>query len=58
MKKPSLEISSLTKNFNESLILSVLFAEKKHGYQIALEIEEKSNGLFKFNHGTLYPMRT
>jgi len=38
------------------LILSILFKGKKHGYQLALEIEEKSNGFFKFNHGTLYPI--
>jgi len=36
--------------------LSILFNEKKHGYELALQIEEKSNGLFRFNHGTLYPI--
>ncbi|GJQ64633.1 MAG: PadR family transcriptional regulator [Melioribacteraceae bacterium] len=56
MKKSDLSVSNLTKNFNEALILSILFLEPKHGYQIALEIEEKSEGLFKFNHGTLYPI--
>ena len=56
MKLPSIEIPTLTKNCNESLILAILFHEKKHGYQLALEIEEKSHGLFKFNHGTLYPI--
>ncbi len=50
------EIQNLTKNCNETLILAVLFHEKRHGYQIALEIEEKSKGEFKFNHGTLYPI--
>jgi PadR family transcriptional regulator PadR len=50
------EIQSLTKNCNETLILAVLYGEKKHGYQIALEIEERSGGVFKFNHGTLYPI--
>jgi DNA-binding PadR family transcriptional regulator len=49
-------IQNLTKHCNESLILAILFKEKKHGYQLALEIEEKSNGRFKFNHGTLYPI--
>lgn len=52
----TIEISNLTKNLNEILILATLSREKKHGYQIALEIEEKSDGLFKFNHGTLYPI--
>lgn len=56
MDIPIIEIPYLTKNCNEILILAVLFKEKKHGYQIALEIEEKSDGLFKFNHGTLYPI--
>lgn len=56
MKKSDLSVSTLTKNFNEALILSILFREPKHGYQIALELEEKSDNLFKFNHGTLYPI--
>jgi DNA-binding PadR family transcriptional regulator len=56
MKKPTLDIPSLTKSFNEALILAILAHEKKHGYQLALEIERKSDGLFKFNHGTLYPI--
>jgi PadR family transcriptional regulator PadR len=56
MKLSDLGIPNLTKNCNEILILSSLFHGKKHGYQLALEIEEKSDGLFKFNHGTLYPI--
>lgn len=56
MKKPTLDISTLTKSFNEALILAILVNEKKHGYQLALEIEQRSNGLFRFNHGTLYPI--
>ena len=56
MNKAKIDIPNLTKNCNESLILSILFKGKKHGYQLALEIEAKSNGFFKFNHGTLYPI--
>jgi DNA-binding PadR family transcriptional regulator len=56
MKISDLEIQNLSKHCNESLILSILLSGKKHGYQLALELEEKSNGLFKFNHGTLYPI--
>ena len=56
MKIPKLEIQNMPKNCNESLILAILFKEKKHGYQIALEIDFTSEGLFKFNHGTLYPI--
>ncbi len=56
MKIPVLEIQNLSKYCNESLILSILLSGKKHGYQLALELEEKSHGMFKFNHGTLYPI--
>ena len=56
MNKINIDIANLTKNCNEVLILSILLKEKKHGYQLALEIEEKSEGFFKFNHGTLYPI--
>ena len=56
MKQSDLDIPILTKQFNEALILSILVGGKKHGYQLALEIEDKSGGLFKFNHGTLYPI--
>jgi len=56
MALPVFETQNLTKNCNESLILAILFKENKHGYQIALDIEENSNGQFKFNHGTLYPI--
>ena len=56
MAIPDFGISNLTKNCNEILILSILYKGRKHGYQIAIEIEEKSNDYFKFNHGTLYPI--
>jgi PadR family transcriptional regulator, regulatory protein PadR len=56
MKSNKLDISTLSKNCNEALILSTLSEGRKHGYQIALEIEQKSSGAFKFNHGTLYPI--
>jgi PadR family transcriptional regulator, regulatory protein PadR len=49
-------IPTLSKHCNESLILAILFSGKKHGYQLALELEERSEGIFKFNHGTLYPI--
>lgn len=50
------EIQNLTRECNEALILAVLSRGKRHGYQIALEIEERSGGFFRFNHGTLYPI--
>lgn len=52
----NIEIHNLSKSWNETLILSVLYREKLHGYQLALELENRSNGLFKFKHGTLYPI--
>lgn len=52
----NVEINNLTKSLNESLILSLLFHERLHGYQLALELEKRSDGLFKFKHGTLYPI--
>ena len=56
MKITPLEIQNLSKKCNEILILATLFSGKKHGYQLAVEIEEKSDSMFKFNHGTLYPI--
>lgn len=31
-------------------------ASPLHGYQVALEVEERSGGFFPFSHGTLYPI--
>ncbi len=45
-----------TRRINELLILSVLSRAPMHGYQIALEVEERSKGFFRFQHGTLYPI--
>jgi PadR family transcriptional regulator PadR len=56
LKNKELEPQSLAKNCNEALILAILADGRKHGYQLALEIEERSGGYFKFNHGTLYPI--
>jgi DNA-binding PadR family transcriptional regulator len=55
-KKAALEIQDLAKSCNEALILAILAGGRRHGYQLALEIEERSAGAFRFNHGTLYPI--
>jgi len=55
-KEPRLEPQSFGKHFNEALILSSLEDGPKHGYQLALDIEERSGGRFGFKHGTLYPI--
>ncbi len=56
MGNPGFETQNLTRGCNELLILGVLTDGKKHGYQLALELEERSDGFFRFNHGTLYPI--
>ncbi len=51
-----LEPQNLARSCHEALILSTLADGPRHGYQLALEIEERSGGTFRFNHGTLYPI--
>jgi DNA-binding PadR family transcriptional regulator len=51
-----LEPQNLARSCHEALILSALNEGPRHGYQIALDIEERSSGRFRFNHGTLYPI--
>lgn len=50
------EIQGLARSLHELLILAALREGARHGYQIALEIEQRSGGFFTFNHGTLYPI--
>lgn len=47
---------TLSRRINELLVLAVLEAAPAHGYQIALSVEERTGGLFVFQHGTLYPI--
>ena len=54
--RPQLEIQGLARNCHEALLLALLAGGPHHGYQLALELEEKSGGAFRFNHGTLYPI--
>lgn len=56
MTSPTVEIHNLTRSCNEALILAVLATGPHHGYQLALALEEKSGGDFRFPHGTLYPI--
>ena len=51
-----LDIQNLSRSCNEVLILSTLSSGPRHGYQLALELEENSRGAFRFKHGTLYPI--
>lgn len=53
---PTIDIQSLSRSCNQTLILSALSSGPHHGYQLVLELEEKSGGAFRFQHGTLYPI--
>jgi DNA-binding PadR family transcriptional regulator len=50
------DVQAFTRGINELLVLSTLRDGPKHGYQIALDVESDSNGLFSLQHGTLYPI--
>ena len=52
----SIETRSLGRDVNELLVLATLEDGPKHGYQIALDVEEESDGAFELQHGTLYPV--
>ena len=56
MEHPALEPQTLARHCNEGLILAVLAGGPRHGYQLALEIETRSDGYFRLHHGTLYPI--
>ena len=56
MTEEDFDVQGFARGINELLILSTLRDGAKHGYQIALDVEEGSNGLFRFRHGTLYPI--
>ena len=56
MTETDFEVQGFARDINELLLLSTLRPEAKHGYQIALDVETDSNGLFRFRHGTLYPI--
>jgi len=50
------DVQGFARDIHELLVLSALRGQAKHGYQIALDVENDSNGLFRFRHGTLYPI--
>jgi PadR family transcriptional regulator PadR len=56
MKRGHFSVLQLLRFCNEFLILAVLNRGSRHGYELALEIEQSSGGYFTFNHGTLYPI--
>ena len=50
------EPQELSRSCNELLVMAALARGARHGYQLALDVEERSDGAFRFNHGTLYPI--
>lgn len=50
------DVQGFARDINVLLVLSTLREGPRHGYQIAIDVEENSNGLFRFRHGTLYPI--
>ena len=56
MTETDFDVQGFARDIHELLVLSTLRARAKHGYQIALDVEADSNGLFRFRHGTLYPI--
>ncbi len=46
----------LTKGSSSLLVLSVIGEKDMYGYEIIKEIEKRSNEVFTFKEGTLYPI--
>lgn len=46
----------LLKGSTVILILSLLDSKTMYGYEMIKEIEKRSNGVFEFKEGTLYPI--
>lgn len=46
----------LLKGSTTTLILSLLHSKPMYGYEIIKELESKSNGIFSFKEGTIYPI--
>jgi PadR family transcriptional regulator, regulatory protein PadR len=46
----------LLKGSTTTLILSLLNSKPMYGYEIIKELESKSNGIFSFKEGTIYPI--
>ena len=55
MKAPGLD-RELKKGSAELLILSLVEARQRHGYEIGKLIERRSNGALKFSAAALYPL--
>lgn len=56
MMTTAFDSQTFGRRINELLLLQELKRAPLHGYQVVLEIEERSGGYFQFSHGTLYPI--
>ncbi len=56
MTEREFDVQEFARDIHELLVLSTLRSGEKHGYQIGLDVQTDSNGLFAFKHGTLYPI--
>lgn len=56
MGETDFDVQGFARGIHELLVMSALRDQPKHGYQIAVDVETESNGLFRFRHGTLYPI--
>ncbi len=55
-KNQEFDAQGFARGIHELLVLAALREGPGHGYQIALDVEARSNGIFRFRHGTLYPI--
>jgi PadR family transcriptional regulator, regulatory protein PadR len=53
---PTFDVQAFARALHELLVLARLRSGPLHGYQIALDVAERSGGRFDFRHGTLYPI--
>lgn len=50
------DAKQIKKGILKILILKLLQGEKKYGYELLVEMSQKSSGFFKVKEGTLYPI--
>ncbi|UCD29730.1 MAG: helix-turn-helix transcriptional regulator, partial [Planctomycetota bacterium] len=46
----------LLKGATETLVLAALAEKPSHGYELVERLRSRSEGIFKFGEGTLYPL--
>jgi len=53
MADRTVEPQELSRSCNELLVMAAIGRGAGHGYQLALDVEGRSGGAFRFKHGTL-----